>query len=126
MLLPYLCKEDLRHVLSFIHCRQWNKVGHLGEAVYYDPDLGVSVRLRESHYKVHRYRSPWSIWHLQRQQLAVLLMACCLVPLATVTTADIFLNVLIHVGPVEVRLDLVSGLNCSKWPAVLLSWFWEK
>ena len=50
-------------------------------------------------------------------------MACCLVPLATVTTADIFLNVLIHVGPVEVRSDLVSGLKLCKMaggPAVIV------
>jgi hypothetical protein len=38
-------------------------------------------------------------------------MVCRLVLQAAVTTADIFLNVQIHVGPVEVRIDLVSSLK---------------
>jgi hypothetical protein len=41
-------------------------------------------------------------------------MACSLVPLAAVTAPDIFLNVLVHVGPVEVGLDLVSHLQLPK------------
>ena len=46
MHLPYFIQEDLRHVLGFIHHRQWNEVGHLGEVVNYDPDLGVPIALR--------------------------------------------------------------------------------
>jgi hypothetical protein len=50
-------------------------------------------------------------------------MACRLVPLAAVTTADIFLNVLIHVGPVKVCADLVSGLKLPEvagGPAIMV------
>ena len=50
-------------------------------------------------------------------------MTCRVVPLAAVSTADIFLNVLIHVGPLEVRFDLVSGLKLPKvtgGPAIMV------
>jgi hypothetical protein len=41
-------------------------------------------------------------------------MACRLVPLGAITIADIVLNVLIYVGPVEVYFDLVSSLKLPK------------
>jgi len=46
MMLPHLFEEELLQILSLIHCKQWNEVGHLGEAVNYDSDLGVPFGLR--------------------------------------------------------------------------------
>ena len=93
---------------------QWYELNHLGEPVYYHPDLIIATDSRQLNYKVHRYRRSRYIWNLQQLQEAILSVSNSLISLAVIALFDIFHYPLIKARPMEVSSNKIESLMLAK------------
>ena len=82
------------------------KVCHLGESVdKHHYCIKSSLGLGELNYEIHGYLFPGMRWNSQGLKKSTRYLLTGFDALARITRLDIFLNIVVHLGPVEHAMD---------------------
>jgi hypothetical protein len=114
MQMPYIRNKYLAQVLRwFSIILQKYQVSHLSEAGYYNPNLGVPVRLQEIDYKVYRDTLPSCIGQLQWGKEAIACVSRRFPTLARLTAVKKIFNVLVQSWLKQITLDDFDGFGLT-------------